>query len=286
MASAGGTSGKQRKPRVNRFHQKLGTLTHYQACGLLGDDGAKLIRDGGRLFEIQSDRDVFLGGDLFRVRVLDPSADGGVAIASMTLSSDRKKSLAINCDRCDTPCEHMGAALEYLLDAKSLLGLAMPPDEDVPLENLTVDELHQRALAERQKRANDERMTVRSMHSAKPWTDYVVTSAGSGRSYRVALRGLDKGQSFCTCPDFRTNRLGTCKHILHVIAKVQKRFSKAKLASRYVRKRLSLGNHGGTKGDPRRSHDHGGADREQEIHDGNGSLATAEVPASGPYGLR
>ena len=45
------------------------------------------------------------------------------------------------------------------------------------------------------------------------------------RPYRVALRGEERGQSFCSCPDFRTNTLGTCKHILHVLHRVRRRFS-------------------------------------------------------------
>ncbi|TWT65953.1 DEAD/DEAH box helicase [Allorhodopirellula solitaria] len=241
--SAGNTSGnaKRSKAKVNRFHQRLGTLTYSQACKLLLDEGAKLIQRGGQAFEIQSDRDVFLGGDLFRVRVEDADTDNGVAIASLTLSSDRKKQLAVNCDCCDTPCVHVGAALEYLLDAKSVLGLAMPPDESVPLEHLTPAELRHRMLADREKRASEEKMTVRSINSEKPWTDYVVTSSGSGRTYRVALRSLDGDDSYCTCPDFRTNRLGTCKHVVHVRSKISKRFSAAKLRAPYRRKRLSLG---------------------------------------------
>ena len=54
-----------------------------------------------------------------------------------------------------------------------------------------------------------------------PWTDYMVTNRLSGKTYRVALRGLEPGESYCSCPDFRTNTLGTCKHVLHVSTKVQ-----------------------------------------------------------------
>lgn len=234
-------SGKPAKSKVNRFHQRLGTLTFSQACKLLGDEGAKLIQRGGRTFEIQSDRDVFLGGDLMRVRIEDARVDNGLAIASITLSSDRKKQLAVNCDRCEAPCEHVGAALEYLLDAKSVLGLAMPPDEEVPLEHLTSRELRQRMLADRHSRATSEKMTVRSVNPDRPWTDYVVTSSNSGRTYRVAVRSLEGDDSFCTCPDFRTNRLGTCKHIMHLRRKIAKKFSPAQLRAAYRRKRLSLG---------------------------------------------
>jgi hypothetical protein len=131
-ASASPASGKK---KVNVFHQRLGSLTHYQACQLLGDEGAKLIQTGGRQFEIQSDRDVFLGSDLYRIRVEDLGVDGGVAIATVTLQSARTKQLQTNCDHCEVPCVHLGAALDYLLDAKSVLGFAQPPDEsysDVP----------------------------------------------------------------------------------------------------------------------------------------------------------
>ncbi len=142
-------------------------------------------------------------------------------------------------------CVHQAAALAYLLDAKSVLGLAAPPDESVPLENLTSDELHQRAMAERVKRAEEERMTVRSTDPSRPWTDYVVTSEASGKAYRVALRGMQPGQSYCSCPDFRTNSLGTCKHILHVQTKVTRRFTRKLIEKPYRRRKISLRLHYG-----------------------------------------
>jgi superfamily II DNA or RNA helicase len=56
------------------------------------------------------------------------------------------------------------------------------------------------------------------------WTDYAVSNPTSGRTYRVALRGLQRGDSFCSCPDFRSNTLGTCKHLLKVQAWVHNTF--------------------------------------------------------------
>jgi len=233
------------KKKINRFHQRLGSLTYYQACQLLGDEGADLMRRGERAFEFDSDHDVFLGGDLYRVRCTDPAVPGGMAIATFTLQSARAKQIQTNCDQCDVPCIHQAAALAYLLDAKSTLGLAAPPDESVPLENLTDDELLQRMIADRQKRASEERMTVRSTNKEEPWTDYLVTSDSSGKTYRVALRGSEAGLSYCSCPDFRTNSLGTCKHILNVQNKVTRRFPKTELEKPYRRKNLSLRLHYG-----------------------------------------
>jgi hypothetical protein len=232
------TTGVKKK-KGNIFHQRLGSLTYSQACQLLVDEGPSLIREGAQYLDLNHDN-VFLGGDLFRVRFEDPEADSGVAIATITLQSGRRRQLQTNCDQCEVPCIHLGAAVDHLLEAKSDLGLAQPPDESVPLEHLTTDELNQRAIADRTKRAVDERMKVRSTNPQRPWTDYIVTSERSGRTYRVALRGFHQGECFCTCPDFRTNKLQTCKHVFHVQTKVRKRFSEAKLRPPYRRKRLSV----------------------------------------------
>ena len=104
--------------------------------------------------------------------------------------------------------------LSLLLERKSDLGLAAPPPEAVRAAG---DEaVVARELEERSKRAQSERMKIRSADPKEPWTDYVVTSALSGKTYRVALRGEERGVSYCSCPDFRTNTLGICKHIMKV----------------------------------------------------------------------
>jgi len=61
--------------------------------------------------------------------------------------------------------------------------------------------------------------------------DYSVFNPESGRSYKIALRdggsSLPKspasGLNYCDCLDFKTNRLGTCKHIEAVIRTVGKK---------------------------------------------------------------
>ncbi len=83
-------------------------------------------------------------------------------------------------------------------------------------------------------------MKVEALDSRSVWTDYTVTNRTSGKTYRVALRGKEPGESYCSCPDFRTNTLGTCKHILHVLQKVKRRFPPAALNRPYRRKRLAL----------------------------------------------
>jgi hypothetical protein len=245
MANVAKTQARQASPtsepsakKVNVFHQRLASLTHYSAQRLLGEHAKNLLSASAK-FDIDTERDVFLGGDLYRVRVKDVELAKTV-IATITLDSSRKRQLHLNCDHCQVSCHHSAAAIAHLLDARSSMGLAAPPDEDVPLEFLTEDELLRRAIDERETRAKTESMTVRSIDPSTPWTDYIVTSSNSGKTYRVALRGTESGQSYCSCPDFRTNHLGTCKHLIHTLNNVTKKFPAAKLKQPYQRKNVSI----------------------------------------------
>jgi superfamily II DNA or RNA helicase len=45
------------------------------------------------------------------------------------------------------------------------------------------------------------------------FSEFQVTNPENNNTYRVAIRGLQAGENLCSCPDFTTNALGTCKHI-------------------------------------------------------------------------
>ncbi len=55
------------------------------------------------------------------------------------------------------------------------------------------------------------------------FSEFTVTNPLSDNSYRVAIRGAKPGESFCACPDFATNDLGTCKHIEFVLGRLEKK---------------------------------------------------------------
>ena len=209
-------TGTTRKRQLT-LQDRLSRLTFSQACKLIGANGQRLIQQGGA-YEIDLDGDVYLGNDLFRL-----SLPG--AVVTITLMAGARQRLHWNCTACEVACEHVGAAFALILEEKMALGLAAPPPERVPLESLGEAELIRRAIEERQERARTEKMTVKSMNPRRLWSDYLVTNRESGKTYRVALRGWEPGDSYCSCPDFRKNTLGICKHILHVQAKVKRRFS-------------------------------------------------------------
>ncbi|NJO70459.1 MAG: DEAD/DEAH box helicase, partial [Bacteroidetes bacterium] len=45
------------------------------------------------------------------------------------------------------------------------------------------------------------------------FSDFEVFNPETKRTYKVAIRSKDNSANFCECNDFKTNRLGTCKHI-------------------------------------------------------------------------
>jgi hypothetical protein len=143
------------------FQDRISRLTVRQAVLLLGEEGEKLLRAGGQKFPLDPDKHAYLSGDLFRVRIPDAEMPGGKAVVVLTQLQTKNRELHLRCDQCEVPCLHAGAALDLLLDQKLMFGLSAPPDEDVPLELLTEEELLQRALAERRKRAAEEKMILR-----------------------------------------------------------------------------------------------------------------------------
>ncbi len=215
---------KTKKSKKLTLKDRLSRLTYLQAAKLLGPEGPRWIRQGAAYDNIDIDRDVYLRGDLFRLKLRDAVGCGRHAVVTITTMAEAKNRLRLNCTACETMCEHIGAAVSLILEEKTALGLAVTPNERRPIETLNEQELIEQALQDRLERAKTEKFRIESSDPQKPWADYTVASALSGKTYRVALRGEERGDSFCSCPDFRTNTLGTCKHILHVLHRVKRRF--------------------------------------------------------------
>ncbi len=55
------------------------------------------------------------------------------------------------------------------------------------------------------------------------FSEFRVSNPASNSSYRVAIRGLGPGGNFCSCPDYATNELGTCKHLEFTLGRLEKK---------------------------------------------------------------
>jgi superfamily II DNA or RNA helicase len=185
------------------------TLDHDQLHALAAAD---LVRDGLRHYRDNRVAELQLDGVCLRADVEDEEDE---EIVALELSYDGDGNLVCLCDcgtPSDQPCVHALAALF----ARSARGAAEG-------ELLGAVE---GAIDERVKRGRTE---VRVEHlSGDPaygaWSARsLVSSTHVPVSYRVHIRSLERRANYCTCPDFATNQLGTCKHIEAVLHRIAKR---------------------------------------------------------------
>ncbi|MCR4405308.1 MAG: DEAD/DEAH box helicase [Anaerolineae bacterium] len=71
-------------------------------------------------------------------------------------------------------------------------------------------------IKRRRQRAQEEIVRISNLGAHPVFSTFEVTSV-SGRTYRVQIRSLTELLNSCTCPDYRTNLVGTCKHIEGVL---------------------------------------------------------------------
>ena len=141
---------------------------------------------------------------------------------------------------CDCPypgigCKHTVAAL---LDITRNLGfqpgakvsLAPVPEENGPW--LSREEIRAQALEDRKRRAKNENLKIIPGDMYKG--EHLVETP-LGRQYVVTLHDPLTGTGHCSCPDFQTSRLKTCKHLIAVFRQLKdkKGFKKAVTEERF-----------------------------------------------------
>jgi len=85
-------------------------------------------------------------------------------------------------------------------------------------ENLSVQEWQ---IALRRQFGREQAFTLENIGSEPVFSEFIVANPDSDSRYRVAIRGVAPGENFCSCPDFATNDLGTCKHVEFALAKLE-----------------------------------------------------------------
>jgi superfamily II DNA or RNA helicase len=88
-------------------------------------------------------------------------------------------------------------------------------------ENLTLDQW-QIALRKQFGEDNEQEFTIINIGQENFFSDFRVTNKQTNNTYKVAIRSGDDSWNFCECFDFKTNRLGVCKHISAVRYRLSK----------------------------------------------------------------
>lgn len=65
----------------------------------------------------------------------------------------------------------------------------------------------------RQQAATNENFAIAPVDAKNAPGEFLVSNAASRRKYKVVYRGADSEWNFCSCLDFKTSRLHTCKHL-------------------------------------------------------------------------
>ncbi|HHV87188.1 MAG TPA: DEAD/DEAH box helicase [Petrimonas sp.] len=68
-------------------------------------------------------------------------------------------------------------------------------------------------IALRKQAAQKELLSIEPIDKKQSPGDFSVRNPQTDHLYKVAFRGRDSVWNYCSCPDFKTNQLGTCKHI-------------------------------------------------------------------------
>jgi len=69
----------------------------------------------------------------------------------------------------------------------------------------------------RRQRARAANFHILNHGKKRVFSEFTVTNPQSGGVYEVQIRSFDTGDNTCTCRDFKSNTLGTCKHIEAVL---------------------------------------------------------------------
>ena len=77
-------------------------------------------------------------------------------------------------------------------------------------------------VALRRQFGREQKFRLRNAGAEPVFSEFEVTNPKTKRTYRVAIRGRNLGDNYCSCPDFAVNALGTCKHVEFTLARVER----------------------------------------------------------------
>src|SRR5438094_2076887 len=80
----------------------------------------------------------------------------------------------------------------------------------------------------------EQRFLLKNSGGHPIFSEFEVTNPESRNRYRVVIRGSEPGNNFCSCPDFATNTLGTCKHVEFTLARLERKLGMRKALARGV----------------------------------------------------
>ncbi|MEM7659486.1 MAG: DEAD/DEAH box helicase [Bacteroidota bacterium] len=122
----------------------------------------------------------------------------------------------IGSDKASKKVEHQHVIAAMMQLADECERLEKPEIEGI---TYTREGMIRRVLEERKAKAN--KAEYRITFSDNPHGEHELLNE-RGQRYRIMFRDREAETGYCTCPDFQTNKLGTCKHLMAAYAYARK----------------------------------------------------------------
>ena len=78
-------------------------------------------------------------------------------------------------------------------------------------------------IALRREHGRSQTFDIKNLTDEPIYSEFLVKNPQSDSAYHVIIRGTNLGDNSCTCGDFMTNLLGTCKHIEFTLAHLERK---------------------------------------------------------------
>ena len=78
-------------------------------------------------------------------------------------------------------------------------------------------------IERRKARAELEKFNIQNLEPSQAYYSDFMVGSKADKKYHVEIRSLQEHSNSCNCPDYRTNGLGTCKHIEFVLNRLKKK---------------------------------------------------------------
>ena len=129
---------------------------------------------------------------------------------------DTGDTLTATCEcEAGTICRHRAAALLQLHE------LIKIDEEEIPASGIkyTRSGMIKRVVEERKTKALRANYTIQYADNA--YGEHLLTNE-RGIQYKLTFRDIERRHGYCSCPDYKTNKLGTCKHLIFAFEKYLK----------------------------------------------------------------
>ncbi len=129
----------------------------------------------------------------------------------LKLDTDEQVSATCSC-KSQNWCSHKIAALLQISELISRYDSDGKPGGKV----YTREGMIKRVMEERAEKAG--KSNYRMAYSNNIFGEHLLTNE-RGKNYKLTFRDIENQKGYCSCPDYQTNKLGTCKHLMFAFEK-------------------------------------------------------------------